>query len=116
MSKKKFLRLPDDSSFCSQQCQSAYAKGLRRLTVADTAARIEHAVIISRSERETLVEIDCMAWNVGRLLLSPALCFPSATSHPECIYVPREAGEVPPPLCRGNVLLGAREEGTMART
>ena len=46
------------------------------MTVADTAARIEHAVIISLSERETLMEIDFMAWNVGRLLLSPSLCFP----------------------------------------
>ena len=76
MSKTKVLR-PDDSSFCSHQCEAAYAKGLLRLTLGDTAAKIEHAVIIPRSERETLVEIDCMAWNVGGLLLSgPAVCFP----------------------------------------
>ena len=77
MSKKKVLRPPDDSSFCSQQCEAAYVKGLRRLVLADTKAKIQHSVIIPRSERETLVVIDCMAWNVAGLSLSgPAVYFP----------------------------------------
>ena len=74
---KKVSRPPNDSSFCSQQCEVAYANGLRRLTLADPIAKIEHAITIPRTRSETLVEIDCMAYNVGGLLLSgPAVCFP----------------------------------------